>query len=193
MKSRTAIWFECKIRYEKMQEDGIQKKVTEQYVVNALSFTEAEALIMQEMSQYISGEYEVTDIKKAPYKEIFFMSTGAKVFHNEVEEMTRNLQKGDMEKAEEVFHRPLEEQTNTDTRWYKAKLQFITIDEKTEKEKRQNVTYLVEATSLHNALDNIDTVMKGTMIDYVQANVGETQIVDVFEFVPKKDDEDGQE
>jgi hypothetical protein len=44
------------------------------------------------------------------------------------------------------------------------------------------VTYLVQACSLHNALDNIDTVMKGTMIDYVQANVGETQLVDVFEY-----------
>ena len=44
------------------------------------------------------------------------------------------------------------------------------------------MTYLVQACSLHNALDNIDTVMKGTMIDYVQANVGETQMVDVFEY-----------
>ena len=134
------------------------------------------------MSQYISGEFEVADVKKASYKEIFFMSDAAKKFHNEVEDLTRALHKGDMEKAAEVFHRPLEEQNNTDTRWYKAKLQFITIDERTEKEKRTNVTYLVQACSLHNALDNIDTVMKGTMIDYVQANVGETQLVDVFEY-----------
>ena len=82
----------------------------------------------------------------------------------------------------EVFNRPLEKWTNTDSRYYKAKLQFITIDEKTEKEKRSNVTYLVEATSLHNALDNIDTVMKGTMLDYVQASVSETAIIDVFEY-----------
>ena len=193
MRSRTAIWFECKIRYEKVMEDGLQKKVTEQYVVNAMSFTEAEAKFMHVMSQYISGEYEVTDIKKAPYGEVFFMSATAAAFHNEVEDLNRALQKGDKEKADEVFHRPLEEQTNTDTKWYKAKLQFITIDEKTEKEKRSNVTYLVEACSLRNALDNIDTVMKGTMIDYVQANVGETQIQDVFEFVPKKEADDGQD
>ena len=150
------MWFECKIRYEKVMEDGLQKKVTEQYVVDALSFSEAEKRIMEEMSSYISGEFTIKDIKIAPYKEIFF---------------------SDEEMAD---------------RWYKAKLQFITIDEKTEKEKRTNVTYLVEATSLHNALDNIDAVMSGTMLDYVQANVGETQIVDVFEFKPEEG-ESGQE
>ena len=146
MRTRTAQWFECKIKYEKVMEDGLQKQVVEQYVVDALSFAEAEARITQFMSQYISGSFEVADVKKASYKEVFFSDNA------------------------------------DDDRFYKAKLQFITIDEKTEKEKRSNVTYLVQACSLHNALDNIDTVMKGTMIDYVQANVGETQLIDVFEY-----------
>lgn len=182
MRSRTATWFECKVRYDQTQENGIQKAVTEQYVVDALSFAEAEKRITEEMAPYISGVFEVTDVKKAAYKEIFFMGDAEKTSHNEVEELTRAVQKGDNEKADKVFHRPLEEQTNTDSRYYKAKLQFITIDEKTEKEKRSNVTYLVEATSLHNALDNIDAVMKGTMLDYVQASVSETAIIDVFEY-----------
>ena len=72
MRSRTAIWFETKVRYEKTIEDGSQKKVTEQYTVDALSFTEAESTIIEEMSSYISGEFEVSDIKKATYKEVFF-------------------------------------------------------------------------------------------------------------------------
>ena len=71
MRSRTAIWFECKIAYEKVGEDGLQKKVNEGYVVDALSFTEAEKRIMEEMSSYISGEFTIKDIKIAPYKEIF--------------------------------------------------------------------------------------------------------------------------
>ena len=58
MRSRTAIWFECKIAYEKVMEDGLQKKVNESYVVDALSFTEAENRIMEEMSSYISGELD---------------------------------------------------------------------------------------------------------------------------------------
>lgn len=181
MRSKTAEWFECKVQYDQEQENGLQKKVTEQYVVNALSFAEAEARITEEMSAYMIGEFDIKGIKPAPYKEIFFMSDVESTFQNEVEDLHRALQKGDRAKADEVFHRPLEKQTNTETHWYKAKLQFVTIDEKTGKEKRQNVTKLVEACSLHNALDNIDIVMGGTMVDYVQANVGETQIVEVFD------------
>ncbi len=146
MRSRTAIWFECKIAYEKVMEDGLQKKVTESYVVDAMSFTEAEKRIMEEMSSYISGEFTVKDIKIAPYKEIFF---------------------SDEEMAD---------------RWYKAKLEFITIDEKTEKEKRSAVNYLVQAGTLKGAVGNIESVMGTTMIDYVIAAVNETKLMDVYEY-----------
>jgi len=154
MRSRTAEWFECKIRYEKVMEDGMQKRVTENYVVDALSFSEAEERIIEEMSSYISGEFDVIDIKKASYKEIFF---------------------SDDDMAD---------------KWYKAKLQFITIDEKTEKEKRSAVNYLVQAGSFNGAVKNIDEVMGGTMIDYVTVSVSETTLMDVFEFkkTEKKDD-----
>ena len=150
MKSRTAIWFECKIGYEKTLEDGLQKKVKENYVVDALSFTEAEKRIMEEMSSYISGEFTIKDIKIAPYKEIFF---------------------SDEEMAD---------------RWYKAKLQFITIDEKSEKEKRSNVNYLVQAGTFNGAVKNIEEVMGGSMIDYVIASISETTIMDVFEHMASK-------
>lgn len=153
MRSRTANWFECKIRYEKTMEDGLQKKVTESYVIDALSFSEAEGRIMEEMSSYISGEFDVADIKKATYKEIFF---------------------SDEDMAD---------------KWYKTKLQFITLDEKTEKEKRSNVNYLVQASSLNNAVKNIDEVMGGTMIDYDIASVAETTLMDVFEYKKEKKDD----
>ena len=52
-------WYECKVKYEKTLENGIQKKVTEAYLVDALSFTEAENRIIEEMKPYISGEFEV--------------------------------------------------------------------------------------------------------------------------------------
>ena len=64
-------WFECKIRYEKTMENGMNKKVTEPYLVDALSFTEAEARIIEEMTPFISGEFTVTDIKRANYSELF--------------------------------------------------------------------------------------------------------------------------
>ena len=155
MRSRTATWFETKIRYEKTMGNGMQKKGTEQYVVDSLSFTEAEETIINEMSSYISGEFEVTDIKKAPYGEIFF---------------------SDMEK---------------DDRWYKAKLQFITLDEKSQKEKRTSVNYLVQAASLQGAVKHVDDFMSSSSSDYVIASLAETQIMDVFEHqagAAKKDD-----
>lgn len=64
-------WFECRIRYEKLMENGMNKKVTELYLVDALSFTEAEARIIGEMTPFITGEFTVTDIKRANYSELF--------------------------------------------------------------------------------------------------------------------------
>ena len=149
MRSRTAIWFEAKIRYEKTMEDGCLKKVTETYVIDALSFGEAEKRILEEMASYVSGEVEVCALKIAPYKEIFF---------------------ADSDMAD---------------RWYVAKLAFITIDEKTDKEKKTRACYLVNAGNINAAVKNIEEQMAGTMIDYDTFNVSETQILDVFEYKPK--------
>ena len=153
MRSRTAIWFECKIRYEKVMEDGTQKKVTEQYAVDALSYSEAEKRIIEEMSQYISGEFDVDKITKAAYKEVFF---------------------SDSEEAD---------------RWYRAKLDFITIDERTEKEKRSRVTYLVQADSLKSALKGIEEEMSDTMNDYDAAALTGTNLMDVFEYAKQDSNE----
>ena len=65
-------WFTCKICYEKTLENGMNKKVTEPYLVDALSFTEAEARIIEEMTQYISGEFRVSDVTRARYSELFY-------------------------------------------------------------------------------------------------------------------------
>lgn len=124
----------------------MQKKVSENYVVDALSFSEAEERIIEEMSHYISGEFDVLDIKKAAYKEIFFSDV------------------------------------DTDDKWYRAKLQFITIDEKTDKEKRSSVTYLTQAGSFNGAVKNLDAVMGTTMVDYVISAVSETTLMDVYEY-----------
>lgn len=151
MRSRTAIWFECKVRYEKTMEDGMPKKVVEIYTVDALSFSEAEERIMEEMSSYVSGEIDIVDLKIAQYKEIFF---------------------ADSDLAD---------------KWYKAKLAFITIDEKTDKEKKTSVFYLVNAGNINSALKNVDEIMSGTMVDYQTCNLSETQIIDVFEYKKKPD------
>lgn len=142
MKSKTSTWFEAKVRVERTADDGMVKKVTEQYTTEAVNWTEAEADITGEMQPY--GDFEITDIKKAPYAEVFFSDREA------------------------------------DDKWYRCKLQFITIDEKTEKEKRSNVVYLVQAATLEGARKYIDEEMGKTMIDYVITGVVETKILDVF-------------
>ena len=149
MRSRTATWFECKIRYEKIMEDGLPKKINDVYVVDALSFSEAEERIIEEMSSYISGEIEIVDVKIAPYREIFFADD------------------------------------NLADQWFKAKLSFITIDERSKKEKRTSMMYLVNAGNISSAISNIDKVMSGTMIDYVTTSISATKIFDVFEYKKK--------
>lgn len=67
-----ASWFECKIRYDKAQENGAIKKVTEPYLVDALSFTEAEARIIEEQTPFTSGEVNVTAVKRTKIAEIFW-------------------------------------------------------------------------------------------------------------------------
>lgn len=73
-----ATWFECKVRYDKMMETGIQKMVTEPYLVDALSFTEAEARIIEEISPFISGDFSVSAVKRTNISEIFWDETGDK-------------------------------------------------------------------------------------------------------------------
>ncbi len=65
-------WFEVKIRYDKIMENGMNKKVTESYLFDALSFTESEGKCIEEMTPFISGEFEISDIKRANYSDIFF-------------------------------------------------------------------------------------------------------------------------
>ena len=67
-----ANWFECKVRYDKMMENGVPKKVNEPYLVDALSFTEAEARIIEEQTPFISGDFSINAVKRTKISEIFW-------------------------------------------------------------------------------------------------------------------------
>ena len=137
-------WFECKISYEKMMEDGRLKKVTEAYLVDALSFTEAEARITTAVEPFISGEFKVEDIKRARLSEVFLDEDGEK--------------------------------------YYKAKVNFITLDARSGREKRTPTYMLVQASTLEDARTRLDEGMKGTMADYVVEGITETKLLDVFTY-----------
>ena len=137
-------WFECKVSYEKMQENGVEKKVTEPYIVDALSFTEAESRIIEELKPFISGEFMITDIKRAKLSEIFLFDGG--------------------------------------DRYYLSKVQFVTIDEKSDNEKKTRVQMLVQASDIKQALAVLEKGMEGTLADYNSISLSETTIMDVFPY-----------
>ena len=137
--------YECGIRYERTMENGMTKKVTELYLVDALSFAEAEGRITKEMEPYISGDFDVVTIKRTNYFEIV-------------------------------------EGLSTADKWFKAKLNFISIDEKSGKEKKQAVHFIVRATDINNAHICVVEHMKGSMMDYEIATLDETKIMDLFRY-----------
>lgn len=144
MHSKTGYWFEVSVRYERMLDDGTNKKVTETYVTEAMSFTEVEKRIMNEVGKLVRGGLEVKKITPAAYKEVVFSDNSA------------------------------------DEHWFKAKVSFITLDEKSGKEKRSTTQYLVQADTFGDAVEHINSFMESTG-DYLTATVTETKIIEVYE------------
>lgn len=134
-------WIECKVTYEKTLETGTQKKVSESYLVDAMSFAEAEARITKEMTPYITGEFEVNAVKKDKLAELFV---------------------GDGD------------------RYYRCKVMFITLDEKTGVEKKTANFMLVQAHTFKRALDKLIEGMQGTMCDWEINTIAESPILDIF-------------
>lgn len=112
--------------------------------MDALSFTEAEARIIEEIRPYITGEFTVADIKRARLSELFFNETG--------------------------------------DRFYRIKVYFITLDEKSGAEKKTAASMLAQASTLKEAIAVLEEGMKGTLADYTIASVTETPLMDVFPF-----------
>ena len=137
-------WFQCKVKYEKNAQDGGIVKTSEAYLVDALSFTEPEERINEEMRPFISGEFLVSDIKREKVNELFANEAG--------------------------------------DRWYRSKVNFISLDEEKGVEKRIATTMYAQASSVKEALEVIEKGMKGTLADYEIAAITETNIMDVFPY-----------
>ncbi len=138
-----AQWIEVKVRYEKMTESGKSVKVTDPYLVDALSCTEAEARVVEEITP-MCNDFNVLSVNKTKISEIFWDASG--------------------------------------DRFYKVKVNIITIDEKTAVEKKSASYILVQASSFAEALDNFNQGMKDTMADYEIEAITETKIVEVYRY-----------
>lgn len=145
-------WFECKVSYERQADSMGMKKVSESYLVDALSFTEAEKRIIKEVRPFVSvGELEVVNIRRARITELFLN-----------------------EEAE-------------DDRYFRAKVNFITVDEKSGSEKKTSATMIVKSDSLPNAVTELKAQLDSQMASYEIAAVTDTQILDVFQYeAPEK-------
>ena len=145
-------WFECKVSYERQADSMGMKKVSESYLVDALSFTEAEKRIIKEIRPFVSvGELEVVNIRRARIAELFLN-----------------------EDAE-------------DDRYFRAKVNFITVDEKSGSEKKTSATMIVKSDSLPNAVTELKAQLDSQMASYEIAAVTDTQILDVFQYeAPEK-------
>ena len=162
-------FFLTKIKYEKTAEEGKIVKVSEQYLVDALSFTEAEARIITEMKPFISCEFEVAAIQKKNYSEIVSELWSI----NAVEAEANKMLKANIPSSSEA------------DKWFECKLNFITLDEDKGVEKKTPVFMLVHANTVNSAHDTLIEHMRGTMADYTIEGVKETKIMDVFKYEAK--------
>ena len=139
-------YFEVKIKYEKTLENGKESKITENYIVDALSFTECETRIIKEMECFISGEFDVASITKTKISEL------------------------------------VESESEEADKWYKCKLMFITLDEKSGNEKGTPSYFLVHSSSLKEARNSMEKFMNTTMASYEFVKIEETKILDVYKY-----------
>lgn len=135
-------WFECKVKYDKVLEDGCSKNVTDTYLIRAISFAEAEARVVEEVTPYMTGDFEVCACAKRNYQELIGSNNGE--------------------------------------RFYKVKVSFITLDEKTAKEKVTSNNVLVQADDISSALSKFEMSMNMCSVDYVVESVADTKYVDVI-------------
>ena len=139
-------YYEVSIKFDKVQETGVIKKVTEKYLIEALSFTEAEKRATEFIAAYVSGKIDITAIRRLQIAEIF------------------------------------ESKDEQADRWYRSKIAFIGIDEKTGVEKRSQQVVMVKAKDFDDARNAIQEGMKGTFGDWEKAQLSETKIMDLVRY-----------
>lgn len=158
-------WYQVKARLERVQENGTQKMVSENYLVQAFSFGMAERAIHEEIAQSASGEFDIVAVARKNYSEIISDKFG---LASSVDGKVRKLlgQKNASTEAD---------------KWFKCKLNFITLDERSGKEKKTAQFFLVNANTALTAHELVDNFMRGSVSDYEVEQVDETRILDVFE------------
>lgn len=147
-------WYQVKARLERVQDDGSQKIVSENYLVQAFSFGMAEGAIQKEIAPFASGEFDIISVARKNYSEVIESSLG-----NEIAD-----------------------------KWYKCKVNLVTLNERSGKEKKTSQFFLVNANTAMAAHELVDEFMMSSVSNYEVEQVDETKILEVFK-VASKDDE----
>lgn len=141
-------WFECKVKYVKVGENGKESKITVSYLMDALTFTEAEARMTGKMEYIADGEFIITDESRSNITEVFPNKDG--------------------------------------DRWFKAKTEYISVDENSGKESKTIVHMLVEAKTVKHAYECIEKELKDSVLPFETPSISESPIMDVFPFFDPK-------
>lgn len=143
-----ATWYLGKIRFQKEDEAGSLKTINEAYLVDAMSYTEAEARMFEVVASN-TPDFQLTNLSKMKISEVFF------------------------------------EENNAET-WFKAKVQYITFDEKSQKEKKVPHIMLINANDPREAYDLLKKNL-GSLNDYQITDINITAILDIFPYEPEND------
>ena len=144
-------WHTVKVKYTKQLQDGTLKRVTEPYLVNSISFTDAEARIHQEIGEFVRGEFLVTSIAKTDF---------ADIFHYDDADI-----------------------------WYKAKVQYVSEDLDSGKEKKVSNNFLISAHNVKEAYERIEESLKGLQVDFDIPAIAITPILEIFPYVAMEGEE----
>ena len=96
-------WFTCKVKYQKQDEQGRVKNVTEAYLADALSFTEAETRIYEEMGQRVMGEFTVTSITKSKIVDVFEYPQGDVFYQVKISYLITDADSGKEKKVTQMM------------------------------------------------------------------------------------------
>lgn len=143
----TATYFESTVKYEKVNEDGKAKKVTELYLIDAMSFSEIEERSCRQLSEIVQGDYLIQSLKRSKITEY------------------------------------IESNDENDDRLYKATVK-ITDSDNFGKEKESSIHYLVAASNINRALDNLEKSLSTFVIPYEIVKIEDTKFVEVIPYIP---------
>ena len=145
MRRKSGKFFICKVETETFVE-GLAKRMTNIYALDAVSFGEAEARITEHLMPYCDGEMDIKDIKIAPFEEVYFSDD------------------------------------DSDEKFYVAKVEFITVDERNGKEKKVPKVLLFQSSTLDAASRMVSESLKDSVIDYDKTEIKDSKIIEVVEY-----------